>query len=389
MLTPVVENIIVKYLNKEATSLELETLDLWLKDEAHLEIFKSYVKTKHLIDANNVKFDTDKSKKQLLNLILKDKKLIRVRTYYRIMGYAALFVISLTIGFIFKEEIFLRNDQDSNHSTTVVESSIKAGTNSATLTLEDGSQVILNKGKSYQQANVESNGESLIYQNEVGKAPEVVYNFLTVPRGGQFFVQLSDGTKVWLNSESQLKYPKQFFSDKPRHVELIYGEAYFEVSPSTAHNGTLFRVISKNQTIEVLGTQFNLKAYQDEQVVYTTLVEGEIALEHNHQKKILKPNDQAIVVGKHGEIIITTVEIDSEISWRDGLFSFKGKPLEDIMNVLARWYNMNVIFENSSMKKDLFGGSFSKDQELTEVLKMIENATTATFEIKDRTIIIK
>lgn len=390
MLTSAFENIIIKYLNNEASTSELETLDLWLKaNDAHLEIFKGYIKTKHLIDSNYLKFDTEKSKSKLQALISKEKKVIKMRSYYRVASYAAILVAFIAVGFLFKNELFNKNNQGSQNQLEVVGKTIKSGTDKATLTLEDGSEIVLDKGTSYQTTFAESNGEALVYQNEQERSEVIVYNVLTVPRGGQFFVQLSDGTKVWLNSESQLKYPRNFIDEKPRIVELVYGEAYFEVSPSTAHNGMIFSVTSKNQTVEVLGTQFNIKAYQDETSTYTTLVEGKIVLETGDQEKILKPNQQAIVSGISGVITVETVEVYNEVSWKDGVFNFKGKALVDIMTVLSRWYDVQVLFENKQLEQDQFGGSFSKDQELTEILEMIQNATQANFEIRDKTIVIK
>lgn len=390
MLTSTLEHIIVKYLNNQASASEQETLNLWLaEDDAHLEIFKDYVKTKHLIDFNYLMVDTEKSKRQLQTFISEEKKAVKMKTYYRVASYAAIAVLFLAIGFLFKDELGVNNNKQPNNQTIVNKTIIKSGTDKATLTLEDGTEVVLDKGTSYHTAFAESDGEALVYQNEQQPLETMVYNVLTVPRGGQFFVQLSDGTKVWLNSDSQLKYPRNFIDNKPRNVELVYGEAYFEVSPSTAHHGMAFQVDSKNQVIEVLGTQFNIKAYPDEKATYTTLVEGKIVVETNYSKEMLKPNQQAVLSDDTNLMTIKTIEVYNEISWKDGVFSFKGKPLAEIMTVLSRWYDVNVNFENKDLEDDLFGGSFSKDQKLTDILEMVQNTTSAMYEILDKTIVIK
>lgn len=388
MLPSDIESIIVKYLNREASIQEMKTLEVWLMDQTHLDIFKSYVKTKHLVDLNTVKFNTERSKKQLLALIADEKKVFKIRSYYRVASYAAVVVLIIGLGFLFKNDLFNQKPQETDPGVSQLPELIKIGTDKATLTLEDGTQVELSQTSPYHNAYIDSDGKELVYSQSNYQAHEIAYNTLTIPRGGQFFVHLSDGTKVWLNSESQLKYPKNFIEGKPRQVELVYGEAYFEVSPSSLHKESRFKVLSRNQTIEVLGTQFNLKAYNDDQSSYTILVEGKIVLETTMQNKILKPNEQAIV-NEDQTISISEIDVYNEIAWKDGVFNFKGKPLKDIMNVLARWYDVEVVFENKTLENDLFGGSFSKEQPLTDILNLIQNTVNANFEIIEKTILIK
>ena len=151
------------------------------------------------------------------------------------------------------------------------------------MTLADGSKIALEKGTPVQTQNANSNGEELIYESSKNTS-RLVYNYLTIPRGGQFVIKLSDGTKVWLNSASQLKFPVAFIEGESREVELVYGEAYFEVSPSTAHKGAHFQVYNKKQKVEVVGTEFNIKAYKDESNIYTTLVNGKVNVETGNKK---------------------------------------------------------------------------------------------------------
>lgn len=391
MLTPVIENIIVKYLNKEASSSELETLDFWLKDEAHLEIFKSYIKTNHLIDTNVLKFDTDTSKKQLLELISKEKKVIRLKTFYRVASYAAVLLVMLGIGFLVKDQLFVTNGVGSNPPINMVKSTIEIGTEKATLTLEDGSEVVLNKNTSYKTAYADSDGEALVYNDDVNDETSVepVYNVLTIPRGGQFFIQLADGTKVWLNSESQLKYPVAFAKGKTREVTLVYGEAYFEVSPSTNHNGDTFMVQSEMQTVEVLGTQFNIKAYKDESDIYTTLVEGKVMISGAYDNTVLKPGQQSIN-SPNSSMVVVNADVNMETAWRQGLFSFKEKSLKDIMIVLSRWYDVDITFANKDLEKIRFKGVLSKEQELEDILSTIKNLKVINaYEINQNAILIK
>ena len=389
MLTPVLKNIIVKYLNKEASASEMETLDLWLKDEAHLKIFNSYVQTNHLIDSNVLKFDAEISKNQLLAMISNENRVVKMRTYYRVASYAAVFVTLMALGFLFKDQLLLNNNQGSSIQTKVADNNIKIGSDKATLTLADGSEVILNKGASYQTAYADSDGEALVYKNEDDQTTEVVYNVLTIPRGGQFFIQLTDGTKIWLNSESQLKYPVAFVKGKTRQVELLYGEAYFEVSPSESNYGDAFKVQSSMQTVEVLGTQFNIKAYKEESEIYTTLIEGKVRINKGSENKTLQPGQQSIISADSVISVIMT-DVNMETAWKQGLFSFKDKSLKEIMIVLARWYDVDISFENEDLQKIRFKGVLSKDQALEDILLTIKNLKVIKdYEIHKNKVLLK
>ncbi len=272
-----------------------------------------------------------------------------------------------------------------------IDMSLAVGSNKATLTLEDGSTVILEKGANYKNKNINSNGEQIVYDTlATASTAKIASNYLTIPRGGQFFVQLADGTKVWLNSESQLKYPVAFTEGEARNVELVYGEAYFEVSPSTAHQGSRFEVRTKKQKVQVVGTQFNIKAYKEEANVYTTLVEGKVAVSVANTKQMLFPNQQSKLDLITNTITIATVDVYSAVSWKDGLFSFKNMPLKEIMKVLSRWYDVDVEFSEQKLEKVKFNGVLSKNQNLKEILTTIQNTKFINaYEIKNKKIIIK
>lgn len=303
---------------------------------------------------------------------------------------AAAMVISLmAIALVFKDEIFQRPDKIPVPIVKSDIEDIKSGTDKATLTLADGSKIALEKGTLVQTQNANSNGAEIIYKSGKQNISKLVYNYLTIPRGGQFVVKLSDGTKVWLNSASQLKFPVAFVEGASRDVELVYGEAYFEVSPSTAHKGTHFRVFNKKQQVEVVGTEFNIKAYNDESNIYTTLVNGKVNVETGGKKISLVPNEQLNLDIRNNTSIIKIVDTYNEISWKDGVFSFKGKPLKDIMKVISRWYDVDVVFENKSLETIQFKGSLDKKQSLKEILSIMKSTTIDGYELKENTLIIK
>lgn len=320
------------------------------------------------------------------------KKDVKKKRYpfkpYLKYAIAASVVLLVSIGFFMNKEVFSTEPQNNNQ--IIVENEILSGTDKATLTLEDGTTVALEKGKPYATNHLNSDGEALVYESdEKDTEPEIEYNYLTIPRGGQFFVQLSDGTKVWLNSESQLKYPVKFINGKPREIELVYGEAYFDVSPSTEHNGAIFSVQSKGQNIEVLGTEFNINAYRDEAISYTTLVEGKIALSTESSKEILQPGQQAVINADQGSLKIQLVDVYNVTSWKNGIFSFKGKTLKEITKVLSRWYDIDFNFNNKALEDVKFIGVLSKKQPLEGILETIKSTEVInSYKIQNGEIII-
>tara|TARA_R110002050_G_scaffold85907_1_gene183121 strand:- start:8442 stop:9608 length:1167 start_codon:yes stop_codon:yes gene_type:complete len=304
---------------------------------------------------------------------VKPKSKSKVRKLYWQYAAAAAVIGIISTTFFFKDNLF----KNINDKPIISNAPIQSGTDKATLTLEDGATITLAKGTKYQTQDAESNGENIIYQSTHNQQPtnnkQIAYNYLTIPRGGQFQITLSDGTEVWLNSETQLKYPVSFIKGEARKVELVYGEAYFDVSPSTNHKGSKFEVINKGQNVEVLGTEFNIKAYKDETNIYTTLVEGKVAVSYKDQKESLIPNQQANYNLKTNTFKINTVEVYNEISWKDGIFSFENKSLKEMMKVLSRWYDVEIEFKNKSVESEEFIGVLRKKQSLNEILKTIKN----------------
>ena len=287
----------------------------------------------------------------------------------------------------------LKTNFDNPPSETtpiIVNNTIESGSNKATLTLENGIEVPLEKETKYVAANATSNGEELVYKTQNNAKSEIVYNYLTIPRGGQFQLQLADGTKVWLNSETKLKFPVAFIEGQTRQVELLYGEAYFEVSPSSNHNGSRFNVKTQLQNIEVLGTAFNIKAYQNDTNIYTTLVEGMVDINSMGITRQLLPNQQSILNLDSEKLTINNIDVYNEISWKNGLFSFKGKPLKEIMIVLARWYDIDFEFNDESLENVKFNGVLLKKQSLEEILTIIkETEFINAYEITAKKITIK
>ncbi|MFI0430222.1 FecR family protein [Mariniflexile sp. HMF6888] len=350
-----------------------QKIDSWPKEFSSAETIERKI-------FNKIKLELDDKsyKKSHKTIPFFKKKLFKY-------GIAASFLILVALTF------FMNHNDKLNEQPIIVNNNIEIGTDKATLTLENGTVIPLVKGQKYISSNLESTGEGLVYKStNSNNTSEVLYNYLTIPRGGQFHVILSDGTEVWLNSETQLKYPVAFVEGETRKVELVYGEAYFEVSPSTEHHGMRFKVYHKEQDIEVLGTEFNVKAYKDETNIVTTLVHGKVNVNRRGDLYVLKPNEQSILNLTTNKITLNEIDVYYETSWRSGVFAFKEKSFAEIMKVMSRWYDMDVVFKDKSLEKKNFRGVLGKEQNIEEIMLAIKNSSSIkNYEINNKTIIIE
>lgn len=256
----------------------------------------------------------------------------------------------------------------------MVMNDIKAGGNKATLTLEDGKNITLSSA----QTGIVT-GDEITYANGtpvenigLNESSETQKLTLHTPRGGTYNITLPDGTQVWLNAASILKYPSRFAS-AARVVELE-GEAYFQVKSTYNQKGEKipFKVISKQQEVEVLGTQFNMNAYADQPFSKTTLVEGKVAISDQRNHFTLAPNDQAVTTTT-GKTTVKQVDAGNYTAWRDGKFSFDGKTFEETMNDIARWYDLHIVYENGVPEEELSGDAY-RNQNIRLVLRLLDVA---------------
>ncbi|WP_346880933.1 FecR family protein [uncultured Algibacter sp.] len=376
---------IAKYLNNEANYDDLTKLNFWLHKIENQNLFKSFVKTEYLINLSMSEFDFNK----ITNQIKEKKKIIsRKQRVLKFSKYAAaavvLAVISATSYFYYSA--------NSMENTTINASNqfifISPGSNKAVLTLENGNQVELDEEKKFQNGYSKSNGKSIVYNNTKIKEA-TVYNYITVPRGGQFQLQLSDGTKVWMNSDSKLKYPTQFQKGEIREVELVYGEVYFDVSESYKNEGAKFKVKTGIQDVEVLGTEFNIQAYTDDDKVLTTLVEGKVKVFNAFTSRYLTPGQQSNSNIKTDALSVYSVDVATQIAWRNGVFLFKRERLESIMEKLARWYQFDIVFEDEAKKQLKFSGKLKMSDNISQLLNIIEDTGGVSFQQKNNAIHIK
>ena len=381
-----IEKIIVKYFSRSASIDELETLSKWMTDPINVDFYREFVEINYLADYSFIDFDSENEKQKILKMI-RQKRL--TKNSFKIFKYAAGVILIIGLGYLMTDYKF---KTPINDITKTVNTVIEPGTNKATLTLDDGSLLILANDEKVKTQNADSNGEVITYNAPKKKSDKIQYNYLTTPRGGQYSLVLSDKTSVWLNSESQLKYPVAFIEGETREVELIYGEAYFDVFNNPNNKASKFKVLNKSQVIEVLGTEFNLKAYKDEDYIYTTLVEGKVAIKlKNGDKKNIFPEQQAKWNPTNNSFSLKTdINLMNEISWRYGVFNFDGKPLAEIMKTVSRWYDIEVRFLDKKIEEKEFVGVIRKNRNLEDILQNLINfEVIKDYEINEKTVILK
>lgn len=281
--------------------------------------------------------------------------------------------------------LFIYRSSTHSFRSLSMEKDVDPGTNKAVLTLANGKQIPLVDGVNGTLA--EQNGVKITttaagqlvytFSGDKGIRSGTGQNQITTPRGGQYQLQLADGTKIWLNAASSVKFPVSFQGSK-RNVEL-QGEAYFEVAKDKAHP---FVVKSIDQEVEVLGTHFNLKVYENGVHTKTTLLEGSVKV----NQVILKPGEESTLTA--GQINVRNVDTDNAISWKNGFFNFDNEPLEQIMDDIGLWYDLDVKFKDEELRKKMFSGSISKYVKVSHVLSKLSLTRSVRFEIQGNTIIV-
>jgi ferric-dicitrate binding protein FerR (iron transport regulator) len=268
---------------------------------------------------------------------------------------------------------------------------IKPGGDKAILTLANGSQIILDNvqnGVVATQSGIsirkDANGKVVFDASSVAVRNLVPgFNTITTPRGGQYQIVLPDGSRVWLNAASSLKFPT-FFPGSERNVELT-GEAYFEVAKN---KDKPFKVFSQNQTVEVLGTHFNINAYPDEGVISTTLLEGSVRVSKHSAdgrketgERLLKPGQQAKL---GADIQVSNADVQAAMAWKNGYFVFAHEPIQNIMRQLSRWYDVDVVYQGKATTEN-FTGTISRFENISEVLDMLQLTGAVHFKIESQT----
>lgn len=313
------------------------------------------------------------------------------RLWYYISAAASVLVILGIATYFYYPQIH-RSTRPTSIAQDVKD--IGPGGNKAILTLGNGDKVVLEEAKNgliSQQGNASVNktdSGSLFYNNVTSNAAAtMVYNTLSTPYGGQYQMTLQDGTKVWLNAGSSLRYPTSFPGNE-RNVTLT-GEAYFEVAKDKAR--PFFVTVNAGSgapmTVKVLGTHFNINAYPDEQHNIVTLLEGAVKVDCGQANALLVPGKEAILNKASGNMNIKDGDTEGAIAWKNGYFLFDNEKIESIMRQISRWYNVEISYQGDVSGKAI-GGSLSRSKNVSEVLNMLELTGTVHFKINGRRITV-
>ncbi|TYR37478.1 DUF4974 domain-containing protein [Sphingobacterium phlebotomi] len=298
-----------------------------------------------------------------------------------IIGIAATMLCVLTVGI----GLYIREDT----KTTNQVGAVVPGTQSATLTLVDGRKIRLSEtdnGQLAEDAGVrisKSADGQLVYEVLEDQPIAAGYNTLSTAKGETYKVKLPDGTQVWLNAASSIRYATNFSVYGTRRVTLD-GEAYFDVAKNAERP---FVVRSGDQDVEVLGTRFNINSYTDEADVLTTLLEGSIQVKFQKEIKTLRPGQQSNL-SSSGNLRVREVDTDPVISWINNEFMFDGDNIETVMRKIARWYNVDVVYQGA-MTTEKFGGGLSRFESVEEVLQLLEKTGAVKFRIENRIIYVQ
>lgn len=362
LTTEYIENLVFKFNTGNISPEELQILTDWYNNH----------NDQHVVIPTKQDESFDDTKSRILTGLLSkiaNEQVHTVKMYPKlrwIVAAAAVFVITLGTWMVIDKKTAVQEN-------STVSTSIEPGGNKATLTLPDGRTITLSNS----QSGIVT-GEEITYVNgtpventDMRRTDEIQQLTLHTPRGGMYTIILQDGTQVWLNAASTIKYPSRFTS-ADRIIELE-GEAYFQVKQAYQKNGEKipFKVISNQQVVEVLGTEFNMNVYPDQASSKTTLVEGRVAIDDSKHHFVLAPNEQAVTT--KGKTKVSQVAAGNYTAWRDGKFSFDGKTFEETMNEIGRWYDLDIVYQNGVPTEDLVGDAF-RNQKISLVLRLLDVA---------------
>jgi len=375
------EKIILKYLSNNATAKELDILSDWILVEGNAKIFQEYIQLHFEIITSMNGPDTDRIKKNLLQKIKRDK----IRTNFKgFMKYAAVGLMLFSLGYYFQQEGNLRNE---NNELIPKEESI-------TIILGNGKMETLkadgNKEVKDEEGNIigTQNNTQLSYTATVEKQ-KLIYNTLKVPYGKKFDVILSDGTHVYLNSGSSLRYPIAFIQGASRQVFLT-GEAYFDVKEDKKHP---FVVNANEIDIQVLGTKFNVSNYPEDANINTVLVEGVVKLKRtaeklsNSESVTLEPGHKGEWHKNNNEITIRNVDTGLYTAWLNGKLVFRNTSFKQIREALQRHYNVIIKNKNGHLEEQLFDATFDVET-IDQILETFNKSWAIDYTIIDNEVII-
>ena len=359
-----------------------EEVTAWLKEKNHVELLDEIAAIRQKLSGQSY---GENGEEEFLHL---EKSIYDQKSRRMTLRWSIAASIILLVGLFVGRTI--NGVRDMHEEQELAKNVMQPGTSKAILMMADGKDVVLEQGQNLnillnERVRVATSNRGIVYEEHGKGVVTEEYNKLTTPIGGEYSLVLSDGTKVFLNADSELKYPVEF-SDGKRIVDLK-GEAYFEV-----HKDSLrpFVVRMNGAEVTVLGTSFNVNTYGDDGQIYTTLVNGSVRVSSmkNKQEEILKPGMQSVMNVQSGLLTVRKVDVEPYVAWREGRFVFRAMTLDLIMRQLQRWYDFEVFYQNPELKDYEFRGVIKRDMDLDKVLSVIKATTNVDFEVKGKVITI-
>ena len=369
-----IENILDKYKAGTATDEETALLQGWSM---------SYIAP----GTDDLSMDerVEETDKIWQNLQEEHQQVKKIKLWPRIAVAASLFILFSLGGYF-----WVRNSIQNDYLITA-KNDVAPGKNSAILTLANGKKISLSdaiNGQLASEAGIiiskAKNGQLIYKVTGTGGGDTDKFNTLETRNGEQYQVVLPDGSHIWLNAASSLRYPT-VFSGKERVVELR-GEGYFEIAKAFSSSTRVpFIVKTKTQQVEVLGTHFNINAYDDEPLTRTTLMEGSVQVSSGTPTVRLKPGEQSILVGN--QLNVSKANIEEAMSWKNGLFMFESENIESIMRKISRWYNVEVSYRGE-LPAESFSGVVNRFENVSQVLHLLSLTNRVHFKIEEGRIIV-
>ena len=359
-----------------------EEVTAWLKEKNHVELLDEIAAIRQKLSGQSY---GENGEEEFLHL---EKSIYDQKSRRMTLRWSIAASIILLVGLFVGRTI--NGVRDMHEEQELAKNVMQPGTSKAILMMADGKEVVLEQGQNLnillnERVRVATSNRGIVYEEHGKGVVTEEYNKLTTPIGGEYSLVLSDGTKVFLNADSELKYPVEF-SDGKRIVDLK-GEAYFEVHKDSLRPFVV-RVNGAEET--VLGTSFNVNTYGDDGQIYTTLVNGAVRVSSvkNGQAEVLKPGMQSVMDVQSGQLTVREVDVEPYVAWREGRFVFRAMTLDLIMRQLQRWYDFEVFYQNPELKDYEFRGVIKRDMDLDKVLSVIKVTTNVDFEVKGKVITI-
>lgn len=374
---------------RDLNPAEKEKLECWLADDPdHQKIYKKFTSSYDFSksEKNRNQLDKDEIWKNIYAEISRQKKKT-LPLYKKLLRYAAILLIPLAVAFT---AWYVLDDLRSMNQNI----EIKPGMRMAKLILDGGREIKLGGSDTLLRVrkdavDIKIDSAIVAYQRKEGEVPNRLdYHTIKIPKGGEYSLSLSDGTKVWLNAETEFRFPANFTGNERR--VYLKGEAFFQVAKDESQP---FIVQANGMNTKVLGTSFNISAYPDDEYIHTTLIEGSVFVNEEisglGQSAMLKPSEQAYInLGDTIQLKVHEVDPGMYAAWVDGKFVFKNTSLDEVLKKFSRWYNVEVFYENEKVKSQTFTGIIPRFENCETILQLMERTNSVVFQYDESTIIV-